>query len=73
MKNFDQLCKSIDWKKMEKARISVRSLSTNKKTLAYLVEFLNALADSATDVHGVSHSEVHYRSMLSVKASKQKN
>jgi len=73
MKNFDEVCRSINWKKMEKARISVRSLSTDKKSLEYLVNFLEELSNSATEVHGIAYTKVHYKSMLQMVANQQKN
>lgn len=73
MKTFKDLCLSIDWKKMEKARITVKNLAKEKKSLIYLSEFLDELAESATDVYGIPSDLVHYKSMLQVRANQQKN
>lgn len=76
MKNFDQLCRSIDWQKMEKARITVKNLAKETKSLVYLDKFLDSLTDSATEVHGMSLNVVHpsaIRAILATKAKKQKN
>jgi hypothetical protein len=59
MKNFDKLCRGIDWSKMAKARISVKNLAEKKPSLKYLGDFLDALAESAVEVHNVKLSEVY--------------
>lgn len=76
MKNFDQLCRSIDWSDMAKARISVKNLVEKKPQLRYLAVFLDALSETAVEVHGVNLSTV-YPSALKAKlittAKKQLN
>lgn len=59
MKNFNEVCKSIDWLSMEKARVTIKNLEKTKPQLKYLSKFLDELADSAVDVHGVKMSEVY--------------
>lgn len=59
MKNFDQLCRSIDWSDMAKARITVKNLVEKKPQLRYLAVFLDALAETAVEVHGVNLSTVY--------------
>lgn len=59
MDNFDKLCRKIDWAKMAKARRSVKNLVVKKPQLKYLGDFLDALAESAVELHGVKLSEVY--------------
>lgn len=76
MKNFDQLCRSIDWQQMAKARISVKNLAQKKKSLKYLSDFLDHLSEIAVDVHGMKLSEVYPSAGIAgliTKAKKQKN
>lgn len=53
MDNFNELCKNIDWLRMAKARKTVKNLAAKKPQLKYLAEFLDLLADTAIEKHGV--------------------
>lgn len=59
MDNFEQVCRKIDWAKMAKARKTVKNLAEKKPQLKYLGVFLDALAESAVEVHGVKLSKVY--------------
>jgi hypothetical protein len=59
MKDFNRVCKDVDWQKMAKSRIAVKNLAVKKPALKYLALFLDALAESAVDVHNVKLSEVY--------------
>lgn len=59
MKNFEQLCRSIDWQKMAKGRIAIKNLAVKKPSLKYLAVFLDELAEVAVEKHGVKLSEVY--------------
>lgn len=72
MKNFEQVCKSIDWMAMERARVSVRVLEQQKPHLKYLSKFLEQLADAAVDVHGLNLNKVYPRATKAILASKTK-
>lgn len=58
-KNFDKLCRGINWKKMAKARQSVKALRNKKTAFDYLSKFLDELADVATETHRVPQNVVH--------------
>jgi hypothetical protein len=76
MKNFDQLCRSIDWSDMSKARITVKNLVEKKPQLWYLAVWLDALAETAVEVHGVNLNTVYPRAItasLVTKAKQNKN
>lgn len=76
MKNFDEVCRNIDWTAMEKARVSVRVLETQKPQLKYLSKFLQQLVDAAMDVHRINSNKVYPRAtrgVLAVKAKQNKN
>lgn len=75
-KTFDQLCRTIDWSDMAKARVTVKNLSAKKPVLRSLAVFLDALADSAVEVHGINMNVVYpsaIKAMLITKAKEQKN
>ena len=72
MKNFEQICKNIDWTAMEKARVSVRVLEEQKPHMKYLSKFLNQLADAAVDVHGLNLNKVYPKATMGVLAVKSK-
>ena len=75
-KNFDKLCRSINWKKMAKARQSVKALRNKKTAFDYLSKFLDELADVATETHRIPQNVVHpsgANAKLVVKALKHKN
>jgi hypothetical protein len=59
MKTFNEVCKGIDWLSMEKARVTIKNLEKTKPQLKYLSKFLDEIADSAVDAHGVKMSEVY--------------
>lgn len=59
LKNFDKLCRGINWKKMAKARQSVKALRNKKTAFDYLSKFLDELADIATDTHRIPQNVVH--------------
>jgi hypothetical protein len=54
MDNFDKICRKIDWEKMAKARKTVKNLALKKPQFKYLANFLDQLADTAIEEHGVS-------------------
>jgi hypothetical protein len=72
MKNFEEVCKNIDWMAMEKARVSVKVLETQKPHLKYLSTFLEQLADAAVDVHGLNLNKVYPRATKGILTSKAK-
>jgi hypothetical protein len=76
MKNFNQLCKGIDWSDMAKARVTVKSLVEKKPQLRYLSNFLDALAESAVEEHGFKLNTVYpsaIKAMIIQKAKENKN
>jgi hypothetical protein len=75
-KSFDELCRSIDWLAMEKARKTIKNLAKTRPTLRSLVVFMDALVDSATEVHGIHENKVYpsaVKAVLVTKAKQQKN
>ncbi len=76
MKNFEQVCRSIDWSDMARARVTVKNLAEKKPSLRYLAIFLDALAESAVEVHGVNLSTVYpnaVKARLIANAKKAEN
>jgi len=72
-KTFDQVCRDIDWSKMEKSRVTVKNLVKEHPSLQYLEKFLEQIADSAVDVHGMPLSSIYPRAMLQCKAHSNRN
>lgn len=75
-KNFDQVCRNIDWSDMAAARRTIKNLAVKKSELKYLVKFLDELCDAAIDSHGVNLNTVYpssVKAILVVKAKKHKN
>jgi len=70
---FDQVCRNIDWGKMEKSRVTVKNLVKTNPSLQYLEKFLEQIADSAVDVHGMPLSSIYPRATLQVKAHGNRN
>lgn len=65
MENFDQLCRSIDWDKMAKGRVSVKNLAAKKPTLKYIADFLDLLAETAVEAHNVPLNRVYPKARIS--------
>ena len=75
-KTFEQLCRSIDWNDMARARVTVKNLMENKPQLKPLAVFLDALTECAVETHGVKLSVAYpnlIKSMLITKAKENKN
>lgn len=64
VRNFDKVCRSIDWDKMAKGRISIKNLAAKKPTLKYISDFLDLIAETAVDVHGMPLSTVYPKARL---------
>jgi hypothetical protein len=64
MENFDELCRSIDWDKMAKGRVSVKNLAQKKPSLKYIADFLDLLAETAVEVHRMPLGKVYPKSRL---------
>lgn len=72
MENFNKICRSIDWDKMAKGRISVKNLAAKKPALKYIADFLDLLAESAVEVHGVPLSKVYPKAKIAGLISEHK-
>jgi hypothetical protein len=59
MKTFNDICNEIDWLSMYKARITIKKLSKDNHKLKFLCKFLDDIADSAVEVHGIKESTVY--------------
>jgi len=64
MENYNKICRSIDWDKMAKGRISVKNLAAMKPSLKYIADFLDLLAESAVEIHGVPLSKVYPKARI---------
>lgn len=73
MKNFGQVCKGVDWQRMAKGRVAVKNLAAKKPELKYIVEFLDAIAEAAVEVHNVKLSEVYPSAGIVGLITKMKN
>jgi hypothetical protein len=71
MKTFEQICRNIDWNAMAKARISVKNLMEKKPQLKPLADFLDALSETAVEVHGVKLNTVYPNSIKAMLIDKQ--
>jgi hypothetical protein len=71
-KTFTSICKSADWDKLAKARITVKNLAEKKESLKYLAMFLDALSESAVEAHGMRLSDVYPSARIAPLISKQK-
>jgi signal recognition particle subunit SEC65 len=72
MENFDNLCRSIDWDKMAKGRVSVKNLAQKKPSLRYIADFLDLLAETAVEVHHMPMSKIYPKSRLAGLVSEYK-
>ena len=73
MENFDQVCRSIDWDKLAKGRISVKNLAEKKPALKYIADLLDLITETAVEKHGVSIYNAYPKGRVAslIKKSKQ--
>lgn len=73
MENFNDVCRSIDWYKLAKNRITIKSLLKKKPDLQYLVNILDQLSEVAIEKHGEKLSTIYPKSKYIKLITKEKS